>query len=83
MYIAMTVPNDSDIRSKVKLIKGLLKKGYEKKLLTWASMGREDTYDKHIKNYVCGDSGLIVYNSVSYQFHEEENEAFGPLYVKK
>ena len=46
-------------------------------------MGREDTYDKHIKNYVCGDNGLIVYNSALDKFHEEENKDFGPLYVKR
>lgn len=83
MYIEMSFPNDSDIKSKLKLIKELIKKGYEKKLLTWAAMGREDTYDKHIKNYVCGDNGLIVYNSALDKFHEEENKDFGPLYVKK
>lgn len=83
VYIEMSFPNDSDIQSKLKLIKELLKKGYEKKLLTWASIGRDDAYDRHIKNYVCGNNGLIVYNNATRVFHEEENKDFGPLYVKK
>ncbi len=83
LYIEMSFPDDNDVQSKLELIKKLIKKGYEKKLLTWALIGREDTYDRYIKNYVCGNNGLIVYNSAAYQFHEEENDVFGPLYVKK